>query len=779
MNPEREAELTRAVRAYFTGKDYASTSARDLAETLSVTEREFPAFTELLYEFEDAGIAVHLAGRGWFAPRKEGWIAGTLTVNRRGFGFLRPADEDPKGDVFIPANKLKDAHHGDLVLVKHRAKPRGGGPKARGGGDDGPGREGSILHVLRRSPRVILGQFWSDARGGGVVEPLRHESVREIQIDVGGEQGAENGDRVLVRLKDGPSIGGLPPGEIVEVALPEGTWKADLQIVCAEFGLPEEFPAEVLRAAEALPATISEEEIARRTDLRDVPFFTIDPSDAKDYDDAITLEDKGTDGYLLGVAIADVSAFVRANDIIDKEAYTRGTSVYLPGLTIPMLPERLSNDLCSIRPEVDRLAKVVWIDFAPDGKVRSSRVENAVIRSRRKFAYSEAQELLDGAPPDADEKEFVPTLESLDRLRATLHARRLARGSLDLDLPEMRLRLDDDGEVIDLEPRRRDRSHHIVEECMLAANEAVARIATEKSIAIIRRSHDEPPEEDVTKFLKLCRLLVPGVRMNGTEDFPKLVEELGDDPAAPIVQLGLLRTLTRAEYVAAKALHFALATDEYCHFTSPIRRYPDLQVHRALDDVLFSDRKVMSAEVEAKLGSLSAQAAHASERERSAENAEREMSKMRAISFLRLRIGDRFTGVIAAVREHGFYVRLDEFLLEGMVHISNLRDDFYVFNETHFALRGRNTGKSFRLGDPVEVKLANADPLHRTIDLRYLQHLTPGGGTEGKKGGGSQAAGSKTENPRGAYPKGKGRSKEKGRAARKPHRKGPSPRRSD
>ena len=742
MNPDREDELKRGVRAYFTGKGYASTSARDLAETLSVTEREFPAFTELLYEFEEAGIAVHLEGRGWFAPRREGWLAGILVVNRRGFGFVRPADEDPKGDVFIPANKLKDGHHGDLVLVKLRAKPRGGGgrPKARGG-DGSPGREGSILYVLRRSRRIILGQFWSDARGGGVVEPLRHESVREIHIAAGLEKDAENGDRVLVRLRDGASIGGLPPGEVTEVALPEGTWKADLQIVCAEFGLPQEFPAEVEEAAAALPGMISDAEIARRTDLRDVPFFTIDPSDAKDHDDAIALEDHGDDGFLLGVGIADVSAFVRANDVIDKEAYNRATSVYLPGLTLPMLPERLSNDLCSLKPEVDRLAKVVWISFDRDGKVLSARAENAVIRSHRKFSYSEAQELLDGAPPDPDEAPYVPTLLALDRLRAALHARRLARGSLDLDLPEMRLRLDDEGEVVDLEPKVRDRSHHIVEECMLAANEAVARIATERSIAIIRRSHDEPPEEDVTKFLKLCRLIVPGVRINGTEDFPKLVEKLGKDPAAPIVQLALLRTLTRAEYTPEKSLHFALATDEYCHFTSPIRRFPDLQVHRALDDALFGSRRVLSAETEAKLASLGAQASHASERERTAENAEREMSKMRAISFLRLRIGERFTGVIAAVREHGFFVRLDEFLLEGMVHISNLRDDFYVFNETHFALRGRNTGKSFGLGDAVEVKLHDADPLHRTIDLRYLHHLAPEGETQGKGSGRSSSRG--------------------------------------
>jgi len=720
LNPDRESELKRAARAYFTGSGYAAIATGELASLLGAGEREVPAFTELLYQFEEEGVAAHLEGRGWCAPRREGWIVGTLVVNRRGFGFVRPADEDPKGDLFIPASKLKDAHHGDLVLIKPRSKPRRGRKRDR---LESPGREARVLHVLRRSPRVILGQYWEEPQGGGMVEPLRHESVREVYIEAGKTKGAKDKERVLVRLIDAPTYGGLPRGEVVEIALPEGSWKADLQLVRAEYGLAGEFSSEVAAAAEGLSELITEEEISKRTDLREVPFFTIDPSDAKDHDDAITVEKNSQGGYLLGVGIADVSHYVQANGVIDKEAYERATSVYLPGLTIPMLPERLSNNLCSLKPLEDRLAKVVWIEFDSEGEVIASRVERAVIRSRRKFSYSEVQELLDGVPPDDDERDFVTTLESMDQLRSLLHQRRRDRGALDLDLSEMRLRLDDEGEVVDVESSRRDRAHHLVEEFMLAANEAVARIATERSIAIFRRIHEEPPAEDVEKFLKLCRVLVPGEKISGSKDFPELAVRLGGEPAGQVVTLAMLRTLTRAQYGVGKALHFALATDEYCHFTSPIRRYPDLQVHRALDRALFEGGVVLSEEAEAQLASLEIQADHLSDRERNAEDAEREMSKLRAISWLRYRVGERFSGVISAVRESGFFVRLDQSLIEGMVHIRSLRDDYYVFSEAQFALRGRNAGMLLRLGDQIEVRLEAADPLHRTIDLRYLQHL--------------------------------------------------------
>ncbi|MHC4935304.1 MAG: ribonuclease R [Planctomycetota bacterium] len=726
MDIERRTELVRAARALFRGKRAEAGTTREIGKLLGARERELPELQEILGELEEAGLAVHVQGRGWLSPRAQGWIVGTLTVNRRGFGFVRPANEDEQegGDLFVPERKIKDAHHGDLVLVKVRSKGR---DAARGRGKprvaDAEAREGRVLTVLRRSPRIILGRFWEEPAGGGVVEPLRHESVREIFVPPERIGGADDGDRVLARLLDAPTWGGLPQGEVVEVALPEGSWEADLQLICAEHGIRREFPEEALEAAAALPGEIPQEELARRTDLRDVDFFTIDPSDAKDHDDAIALQDEGPEGFLLGVAIADVSHFVPPNGPVDREAYERATSVYLPGLTVPMLPERLSTDLCSLRPAVDRLAKVVWIDLDPEGRVRSGRVEKAVIRSRRRFSYSEVQELLDGAPPSEDEAPWLPALEGLDRLRAALHARRMERGSLDLDLAEMRLRLDESGEVVSIEPKRRDRSHHIVEECMLAANEAVARVATERSIAILRRAHEEPPEEDVVRFLKICRVLAPGLRMRGTGDFPSLVEQLGEDPASPIIQLAMLRTLTRAAYAPAKALHFALATDEYCHFTSPIRRYPDLQVHRALDDALFGGRRTAEAEAEARIAALGVQADHSSERERAAEDAERDMQKLRAISFIRHRVGDRLPGVVAAVRDHGFFVSLDEFLIEGMVHISTLRDDYYVHDESRFALRGRNTGRQFQLGDAVEVELTGADPLHRTIDLRYLQHL--------------------------------------------------------
>ncbi|MEE8142197.1 MAG: RNB domain-containing ribonuclease, partial [Planctomycetota bacterium] len=403
----------------------------------------------------------------------------------------------------------------------------------------------------------------------------------------------------------------------------------------------------------------------------------------------------------------------------------------LPGKVFPMLPERLSNNLCSLRPEEDRLAKVVWMQVSSEGELQSYSVENAVMRSARRFTYEEVLKVLEGEKLGRGEKALTEALHTMDRLRKVLHRRRVQGGALDLDIAEPRVFLDKSGEVTEIREQRRDAAHHLIEEFMLLANEAVARLATERTLAIIRRVHPSPPEGDLEGFLRFCRVLAPGVQVSGPEDFQALVEAVRGQPAALILNLALLRTMSRAEYSAAKGLHFALATDEYCHFTSPIRRYPDLQVHRALDTVLgrsqgrTAGRKKGHQLAPEDSPSLEQMAQHCSFKERRAEGAEREMTKLRVIYWLRERLGDRFTGIITAVFDYGFFVRLDGILVEGMTPISELRDDYYLLHEAQFALRGRHKGKIFRLGDPVEVELRRADPLSRQIDLRYLHHRSP------------------------------------------------------
>lgn len=719
METARREQLRAQARAYFDGRDYRPIDATALGERLEAKEREHGELVELLFELQEAGVAVHVDGRGWCSPRKEGWVVGTLDVKRRGFGFVRPACPDGHGDVFIAPERLKDAHDGDLVLAKIR-KPKRGSKSSRAAGADT--REGRILLVLRRTRRALIGVYFKGEHGAGLVEPLLHESVREIYIPAGSSKGAKDGARVMARLSQGPTVGGYPPGEVVEILAKEGSWRADLQIIQAEYGIEESFSDEALREAERFPARVPPAERERRADLRGHTIFTIDPEDAKDFDDAVSLERTRDGGYLLGVFIADVSHYVRAGSALDRDAYKRGTSVYLPGKTIPMLPERLSNELCSLQPGVDRLVQAVWIEIAPDGELRSRRLEAAVIHSKRRFTYSEVQDLLDGAKPARGEAPLAELLFEMDRLRELLRAKRIEQGAIELDLEEQNIELDAEGEVVNVASRPRDRAHNLIEEFMLIANESVARIATEREIPIVRRVHAAPAEEDVESFLKFCRQIAPEVKARGASDFQKLIEGMRGKPLAPVVNYVLLRSLARAEYGAGKSLHYALAKDEYCHFTSPIRRYPDLYVHRALAGPLGGKPSAETAEILRQSDDLGRLARHCTDTERNAEEAEREMNKLRAISWLARRVGERFVGVITSVLDYGFFVRLDGNQIEGMVHVSALRDDLYVLKEALFMLRGRHKGRTFRVGDELLVEVMAADPLHRVVDLKYLHH---------------------------------------------------------
>jgi ribonuclease R len=755
LRSERDQQWLNAFRVWSHGPDYRHSSLEAIAAAMGLSPEDQPRLKELLEQLEELGETVFLLARGWFVPHREHWLVGTLSVTRRGFGFVRSLSEDPEGDVFIPARRLKDAHHGDRVLAGLSRTDRGRP------GSSQEGRSGKVLEVLQRSPRIIPGLFWQQRDGGGVVEPMRHDSLRQLWIDPAFQHGVSDGDRVLARLRDGNTVDGMPPGEIVCLWAPEGTWRADLQMVCAEHQLRDEFPEAVLQQASNFPDQIPATEISSRTDLRATPFITIDPEDAKDFDDAIVLIEAPGAGKRLGIAIADVSHYVERGGPIDDEALLRSTSVYIPGKTIPMLPERLSNELCSLRPGEDRLAKVVWVDVGESGEILDATIEKAVIRSAQRFTYQQVQTILDaGKDPDKITTDaIVEMLKELTVVRSLLRDRRLAAGCLDLDLDEMRLTLDDEGEVIGVEARERLDAHNLVEECMLIANEAVASIATERGIAILRRVHAPPIQEDLDRFARLCRVLAPEATVRGIDDLPAVIDAVRGSAAAPVVSFALLKTLSRAEYSPLREPHFALRKDEYCHFTSPIRRYPDLQVHRAIDRHIFDG---VDPRTDAATASLLEMAETCSTRERTAEAAERDMARLRAISWLRHRVGERFTGIVTSVRNQGFHVRLDGVLIDGFVHVSKLNDDTYIFNETQFALRGVHAGNMIRLGDPVEVELEAVDPLHRDINLRYL-HTRPGA----RRGRGS-----------GAHP-GKRVSKRRPEKDRKEPRQRPSRKRSN
>ncbi|HVR75745.1 MAG TPA: VacB/RNase II family 3'-5' exoribonuclease, partial [Planctomycetota bacterium] len=497
--------------------------------------------------------------------------------------------------------------------------------------------------------------------------------------------------------------------------------------------LPREYPALALAEAKAIRSLASGAAWPDRVDLRKDLIFTIDPVDAKDFDDAVSLEELPGGEVRLGVHIADVSHFVQPGSLLDAEAEKRGTSVYLPGQVVPMLPERLSNDLASLRPDEDRLTKTVRITFARGGKVKRFEVFRSVIRSRRRFTYEEALAILENIETGKelrdlpeDHAAFTAVFRSMARLRDDLHKVRRERGALYLDIPKLRLVLEPDGSVAALGRDARDPSHALIEELMLAANEAVASYFDEHNLPLVARVHPPPEERKLEELKNFVKAL--GFRFDtrgGQEEFQKLIDEVSGDPLSSVIQLGLLRTMGHAEYVLGNGLHFALATTSYCHFTSPIRRYPDLLVHQVLDEHF--DQKLRRAarreELEARLPHA---AEKASELERRAEEAEREMTSLLLIRHLAPMVGQEMDARIVSVHPFGFFVRVEETLVEGLIHVSGLGDDFYEFNREKLALRGKKKGKQFQVGERVRVELHEVDADMRVIGFRFVKKLGAG-----------------------------------------------------
>ena len=682
-----------------------------------------------LAELQRDGWIVCDPARGWDLPERSSYRAGFLHMDRRGRGFveLRAPDED---DIYLGSSELDGAFKGDHVLVR----------LVRGASRDRL-REGELVEVIERSRKLIRGTYHAagDVGGpapsrrrrkgsdaGGYLECDDREAPVPIAIPEVEKGSIRTGDRALVRLLPGRQ-GVHPLGEIALVLRDEGSLESDREVVILEFGLPAEHPPEVLAAAEALPDMRDGDAWPERVDLRELDTITIDPVDARDFDDAVSLEPTKSGGQRLGVHIADVSHYVRPGDVIDREAEERSTSIYLPGHVIPMLPERLANGLCSLRPDEDRLAKSVFLTFSPTGRLTTVRVQKTVIRSKRRFTYEEVQTILDdlaGVDPKdelpADAQRWRELIASMARLRDHLRKKRADRGALSLDIPQLRLQLDPSGEVTGIGRDEADPAHQLIEEFMLAANEAVARFLGERDLPQVGRAHPAPDEEKLGELKDLVDAL--GFRLEVSRegpDFRKLIAEISDSPLAQAIQLAMLRTMGHAEYIPGQASHFALATDAYCHFTSPIRRYPDLIVHQILDEQVAGKlRPGRSARKRDRWQArCEAVSPHASNRERRAESAERAMVQAGIIRFLRPHIGEEMEGWIVSVQRFGFFVRLEETLVEGLVHVSSL-GDYYEFDAGRHELRAQRGRQGFRLGARVRVILSELDSASRQITFR-------------------------------------------------------------
>jgi ribonuclease R len=641
-------------------------------------------------------------------------LAGVFRRTDRGFGFVRPAGTPPGGDrtqdIYVPGDKAGDAASGDTVLVRlSRSRPRG--PAAR------LQRSGEIIEVLERETHQFVGTYF-EAEGAGFVTVDGRLFAAPIRVGDPGAKNARPDDKVVFEMVRFPSHLHDGEGVISQVLGPRGAPGVDTLSIIHEFGLPGEFPETALAEARRQAERFNEADLAGRRDLTAETIVTIDPVDARDFDDAISLERIERGHWLLGVHIADVAHFVEAGSPLDREAYARATSVYLPDRVIPMLPEIISNGLASLQPERVRYARSAFIEYDPAGVPIAAEFAATAIRSARRFTYEEVDDYLE-QPEDWRSKLSPKVHTLLGRMRelaALLRGRRVARGALELTLPEVKIDLDRDGKVSGAHLVAHTESHQIIEEFMLAANVAVAERLRDAGLAFLRRTHAAPDPRKLKALTEFVAAL--GLETGSLEsrfELQRLLGQVRDRPEEHAVNYALLRSLQRAVYSPAEEGHYALAAECYCHFTSPIRRYPDLTVHRLLDQILHRKRPAQD------MAHLVAQAEHCTEREQRAEDAERELTKVKLLTHLAGCIGLEMEAIVTGVEEFGLFARGVELPAEGMLHITALADDYYHYDRRTHTLEGRRAGHRFRLGDRLRVEVAHVDVDRRELDFRLVQ----------------------------------------------------------
>ncbi len=706
---------SRNVLAALKASDHGPLKTKALAKALNIAEPDYKRFRGLLRKMESEGKLYRVKGGRYAAPDKISLVTGRLSTIRSGDGFVRG---DAEGDeVFVPQRDLDSAMDGDRVVVRIESRPKGLKPVGR------------VIKVLERAHTSIVGVF-HEARKVGYVVPLDPKLNTDVTVPWGEERPAKDGDVVMVTITAPGRRQHGPVGEIEKVLGRLDDPGVDVLAILFGHGLNPDFPQDVVAEAERVAVPPAEAVSDGREDLRDLLVFTIDPADARDHDDALSFESL-KDGHRIGIHIADVSHYVTPGGAIDAEALKRGTSVYLVDRVVPMLPHELSSDVCSLRPGVDRYATSLFVEFGADGSLRSHRFLRSVIRSRAKLSYEMAQSILDavekGEPitidpaselAGASDTEVRDALVGLSDLAGKLGKARTKRGALDFELPEARVILDDSGVPIRVEAVERLQTHRLVEAFMLLANELVAKAASEKKLPVLFRIHEEPSPEKI-EILRdvLTRLgikLPPKVKQPA--DLAAALEAVRDKPAEKLVSTLVLRSMQRARYSATNAGHFGLALTHYAHFTSPIRRYPDLVTHRAIIRSLIEGKAPDKGIFE----SLEGIAERTSWREQVATTAERDSVEMKKIEFLRRHLGEEFDGTITGVKAFGVFVLLDNVLVDGLLHVNGLKDDYYQFDERAMALTGARQGRVLRLGDRVRVQVARVDKEERKVDLKLI-----------------------------------------------------------
>jgi ribonuclease R len=644
------------------------------------------------------------------APQEIQLVVGFVQQIRSGDAFVRP-ERPGEMEVFVAQRHLETAMDGDRVAVHIEARPRGRNPVGR------------VVKILERVRATVVGTFQGNARFG-FVAPLDRKIGRDILVPLDARGDAESGDVVVVRIQQFADRHRNAVGEVIQILGKKDDPGVDVLSILHGHGLPDTFPEEVETAAQDARSLADQPGV--REDLRNLLVFTIDPADARDHDDALSIEPKEDGTFEVGIHIADVSHFVREGSPLDLEAFQRGTSVYLVDQVIPMLPHTLSSDLCSLKAGEDRFALSLMATLAPDARVVRHRYTASVIRSRHGLHYEQVQQVLDGAATVSPEVDGA--IRMLHALAEHLRAARRARGSLDFDLPEARVVLDAEGIPVDIERVVQLESHRLIESFMILANEIVAEDVLRRELPVPFRIHEPPTAEKVEALEPILAPFGHGVGRGKVQPrhLQKILDAVQGRPEENLVSTVILRSMNRAVYSGDNLGHFGLASEAYLHFTSPIRRYPDLVVHRLVRHALLEKEPVPDAWEEG----LDDVCLQSSQQERLAQLAERDSIEMKKIEYMRRHLGDSFEGTISSVTSFGFFVLLDRVFVEGLVHVSSLEDDYYGFLPEAHVLVGRNNKRRFRLGDRVEVQVVRADKEARQIDFLLL---AGGGASDGEE----------------------------------------------
>ncbi|WP_102344927.1 ribonuclease R [Bacillus sp. Marseille-P3661] len=692
-------------------ESYKPLTVKELEEAFGIEDStEFKEFVKALVIMEEQGLVVRTRSNRYGIPEKMNLVRGKVIAHSKGFAFVEQEDKS-LDDIFVPPSEMRSAMHGDIVLARIDRHPANGRP------------EGSIVRIIQRSITEVVGTY-VDNRYFGFVIPDDKRIGNDIFIPKEAKNGAVDGHKVVATIVKYPEGRMSAEGEVKTILGHKNDPGIDILSIIHKHGLPGEFPPEVLEQANSTPDEIDPDEIKNRRDLRDQVIVTIDGADAKDLDDAVTVTKLDNGNYKLGVHIADVSYYVTEDSPIDVEAADRGTSVYLVDRVIPMIPHRLSNGICSLNPQVDRLTMSCEMEIDPNGAVVSHEIFQSVIKTTERMTYSDVNKILVDADPEVLSRyeSLVPMFKLMGELAEILRKKRFERGAIDFDFKEAKVLVDEEGHPTDVVIRERSVAERLIEEFMLAANETVAEHFHWMNVPFIYRIHEDPKAEKLNRFFEFITNFGYVVKGTANDIHPRalqqILEEVQGTPEETVISTVMLRSMKQAKYDPESLGHFGLSAEFYTHFTSPIRRYPDLIVHRLIRTYLI-EKKLDEQTQKKWQEDLANIAEHSSNMERRAVDAERETDDLKKAEYMLDKIGEEFDGMISSVTNFGLFVELPN-TVEGLVHVSYLTDDYYRYDEAHYAMIGERTGNIFRIGDEITVRVVNVNKEERVVDFEIV-----------------------------------------------------------